>query len=74
MIEQEIAGVYEEIIQLEQAMIELDEQNTQNAIEVKKREAKVILLAHQMEDLDDIQRDGDDEGEDVAAEREELGK
>lgn len=55
-------------------MIELDEQNTQNAIEVKKREAKVILLAHQMEDLDDIQRDGDDEGEDVAAEREELGK
>ena len=53
-------------------MIELDEQNTQNAIEVKKREAKVILLTHQIEDLDDIQRDGEDDTDDVTVEREEL--
>lgn len=37
--------VYEEVNQLEQALIELDEQNTLNAIEIKKREAKAILLA-----------------------------
>lgn len=34
---------YEEIIQLEQALIELDEQNTINALEIKKREAKIYI-------------------------------
>ena len=43
-IKQEIQLVYEEIIQLEQALIELDEQNTINAMEIRKREAKVFLM------------------------------
>ena len=33
-IQNEISQVYDDIMQLEQALIELDEQNTQNAIEV----------------------------------------
>jgi hypothetical protein len=40
----EIVQAYEEIIQLEQALIELDEQNTMNALEIRKREAKVFIL------------------------------
>jgi kinesin family protein 18/19 len=40
----EIALAYEEIIQLEQALIELDEQNTMNALEIRKREAKIFIL------------------------------
>ena len=44
-IQQEIQLVYEEIIQLEQALIELDEQNTMNAMEIRKREAKVLLMS-----------------------------
>jgi hypothetical protein len=40
----EISLSYEEIIQLEQALIELDEQNTLNALEIRKREAKVFIL------------------------------
>ena len=44
-IETEIAMIYEEVNQLEQALIELDEQNTLNAIEIKKREAKVFLVS-----------------------------
>ena len=43
-IQTEIAQAYEEIIQLEQALIELDEQNTMNALEIRKREAKVFIL------------------------------
>ncbi len=45
--------VYEDIIQLEQALIELDEQNTLNALEIKKREAKVFLLEKQIEDIEE---------------------
>mmetsp|Transcript_219 Transcript_219/g.399 ORF Transcript_219/g.399 Transcript_219/m.399 type:complete len:381 (+) Transcript_219:972-2114(+) len=52
-IQQEIQFVYEEIIQLEQALIELDEQNTINAMEIRKREAKVFLLTKQIEDIDE---------------------
>lgn len=40
----EISQAYEEIIQLEQALIELDEQNTLNALEIRKREAKAFIL------------------------------
>ena len=52
-IETEIAMIYEEVNQLEQALIELDEQNTLNAIEIKKREAKVFLVSRQMEEIDE---------------------
>jgi len=45
--------VYEEIIQLEQALIELDEQNTINAMEIRKREAKVFLIMRQLEDIEE---------------------
>ena len=34
-------------------MIELDEQNTLNALEIKKREAKVFILSKQIEDIED---------------------
>ena len=53
VIQQEIQLVYEEVIQLEQALIELDEQNTLNAMEIRKREAKVFLLTKQIEDADE---------------------
>jgi hypothetical protein len=38
---------------LEQALIELDEQNTINAMEIRKREAKVFLMSKQIEDIED---------------------
>lgn len=41
---EEIHLAYEEILQLEQALIELDEQNTTNTLEIRKREAKAIFL------------------------------
>ena len=47
----EIALAYEEIIQLEQALIELDEQNTMNALEIRKREAKIFILQRQAQDI-----------------------
>lgn len=50
IIESEIVPIYEEIIQLEQSLIELDEQNTLNAIEIRKREAKMYLLDKQSND------------------------
>ena len=34
-------------------MIELDEQNTMNAMEIRKREAKVFLMSKQIEDLEE---------------------
>ena len=40
----EIHLTYEEILQLEQALIELDEQNTTNTLEIRKREAKMIFI------------------------------
>jgi hypothetical protein len=49
----DIAHAYEEIIQLEQALIELDEQNTLNALEIRKREAKVFIIQRQQEDLEE---------------------
>ena len=55
-LELEIAHVYEEVIQLEQALIELDEQNTLNAMEIRKREAKCFLITKQMEELDEFMR------------------
>ena len=44
----EIHLTYEEILQLEQALIELDEQNTTNTLEIRKREAKIIVLKQQV--------------------------
>lgn len=38
---------------MEQALIELDEQNTINAMEIRKREAKVFLMSKQIEDIED---------------------
>lgn len=49
-IQQEIERTYEEIIQQEQALIELDEQNTLNAMEIRKRDAKVFLFGQQIQD------------------------
>jgi hypothetical protein len=34
-------------------LIELDEQNTMNAMEIRKREAKVFLLKKQIEDMEE---------------------
>jgi hypothetical protein len=72
--------VYEEIIQLEQALIELDEQNTINAMEIRKREAKAFLMTKQIEDIED-QLDGASKEnpaeidlQQMNAERETLGK
>ena len=63
----EIHLTYEEILQLEQALIELDEQNTLNAMEIRKREAKVFLTSKQIEDLEDtieeMRKNGETEGE-----------
>ena len=39
-IQQEIQILYEDVIQLEQALIELDDQNTLNAVEIRKRDFK----------------------------------
>lgn len=50
----EIHLTYEEILQLEQALIELDEQNTTNTLEIRKREAKMIFILKQMEEIEDI--------------------
>jgi len=44
---------YEKILQLEQALIELDEQNATNTLEIRKREAKVIFLFKQEEEIDE---------------------
>ena len=37
----------DDIIQLEQSLIELDEQNTENAIEIRKCNAKIILYENE---------------------------
>jgi hypothetical protein len=44
----EVAQVYDDIMQLEQALIELDEQNTMNSIEIKKREAKISIFINSL--------------------------
>ena len=58
----EVHITYERILQLEQALIELDEQNTTNTLEIRKREAKMIFLLKQIEEIDDIlnNNEGDD--------------
>ena len=50
----EIHLTYEEILQLEQALIELDEQNTTNTLEIRKREAKMIFILKQVEEIEEI--------------------
>jgi hypothetical protein len=35
-------------------LIELDEQNTLNAMEIKKREAKVFLMNRQIEEIEEL--------------------
>lgn len=52
--------VSEDILQLEQALIELDEQNTMNAIEISKREAKILLLNKQIEEWQDKENHTED--------------
>jgi dsDNA-binding SOS-regulon protein len=51
---EEIHLAYEEILQLEQALIELDEQNTTNTLEIRKREAKVIFMLKQAEEIEEV--------------------
>lgn len=67
VIMQEIQIAYDKIIQLEQALIELDEQNTLNAMEIRKREAKVFLTTKQIEDIEEtieeMKKNGETEGE-----------
>jgi dsDNA-binding SOS-regulon protein len=50
----EIYLTYEEILQLEQALIELDEQNTTNTLEIHKRDAKTIFLIKQVEEIEEV--------------------
>ena len=68
----EIVQAYEEIIQLEQALIELDEQNTMNALEIRKREAKVFILQRQLEDY--IQQGAPEDSPEEAAEIAQINK
>ncbi|CAI2359195.1 unnamed protein product [Moneuplotes crassus] len=58
-IKKEISRVSEDILQLEQSLIELDEQNTMNAIEISKREAKILLLQNQVEENENNEDDID---------------
>jgi len=51
---EEIHLAYEEILQLEQALIELDEQNTTNTLEIRKREAKVVFMLKQYEEIEEV--------------------
>ena len=46
-IQKEIQDLADDIIQLEQSLIELDEQNTENAIEIRKCNAKIILYENE---------------------------
>lgn len=79
IIMQEIQIAYEKIIQLEQALIELDEQNTLNAMEIRKREAKVFLTTKQIEDIEEtieeMEKNGETEGEygSIESLRKEIG-
>ena len=57
----EVHITYERILQLEQALIELDEQNTTNTLEIRKREAKMMFLMKQIEEIDDIVSNNDNE-------------
>lgn len=50
----EIYLTYEEILQLEQALIELDEQSTKNTLEIRKCEAKTIYLMKQVKEIEEM--------------------
>ena len=50
----EIYLTYEKILQLEQALIELDEQSTKNTLEIRKREAKTIYLMKQVKEIEEM--------------------
>jgi hypothetical protein len=50
----EVHLAYEEVLQLEQALIELDEQNTTNTLEIRKREAKVHFLLRQSDEVEQV--------------------
>lgn len=50
----EIYLTYEEILQLEQALIDLDEQNTTNTLEIRKRDAKVKFFTKQIEEIEEM--------------------
>ena len=50
----EIHMTYDEILQLEQALIELDEQNTMNTLEIRKREAKMFFQVKSLEEIEDL--------------------
>ena len=50
----EIQLTYEEILQLEQALIELDEQSTKNTLEIRKCEAKTIYLMKQVKEIEEM--------------------
>lgn len=39
---------------MEQALIELDEQNTTNTLEIHKRDAKTIFLIKQVEEIEEM--------------------
>ena len=60
----EVHITYEKILQLEQALIELDEQNTTNTLEIRKREAKMVFLLKQIEEIDDI-LNGNENGDSI---------
>ena len=60
----EVHLTYERILQLEQALIELDEQNTTNTLEIRKREAKMVFLLKQIEEIEDI-INGDQNGQSI---------
>ena len=60
----EVHITYEKILQLEQALIELDEQNTTNTLEIRKREAKMVFLFKQIEEIDDI-LNGNENGDSI---------
>ena len=57
----EVHITYERILQLEQALIELDEQNTTNTLEIRKREAKMVFIIKQIEEIDEILNTNDSE-------------
>lgn len=71
---EEIHLAYEEILQLEQALIELDEQNTTNTLEIRKREAKVIFMLKQAEEIEEVltQKENQNEMVDQIREQYEL--
>jgi dsDNA-binding SOS-regulon protein len=69
---EEIHLAYEEILQLEQALIELDEQNTTNTLEIRKREAKVIFMLKQAEEIEEVLTQKENQNHDTEQIREQY--